>query len=79
VANRGTDSTLVVNVKIAGLHDNSTTSGAAPLYMGDTPQPFQEGEHANAIVLVQAWLTTVANATTSSSCYVSGHVMGRRT
>ncbi len=80
VANRDTTSALILNIVVQGLHDNDTTNGHAyPIYPGDAPQPFQEGEKANALVLVKGWLTTLTNGTTSSSAYVSGGVMVRRT
>jgi hypothetical protein len=80
LANRDTTSGLILNVVVTGLHDNDTTNAYAyPLYPNDSPIVFQKGEHANELVLIKGWLTTVENATTSSSAYVSGGVIVRRT
>ncbi len=79
VANRDTTSAVVVAVRITGLHGTASAAGKAyPIFPGDPPQPFQNGEHANALVLVEAWPLTLTGATSSTSTVISGGWMCNR-
>lgn len=81
VRNGGSTGESLVWVQIFGLHTSNSTVGTGtqgfPIWPGES-QPFQLGDHNNEIVLVKAWLTTVANATTSGSTTITGGKVSSR-
>jgi hypothetical protein len=73
--NNDTTGTLVANIRVSGLHENSTTSSFA--LMPGQEVPFARGV-ADDVRLVQGWTTTTAGATTSSTVLLSGGVFHRK-
>ncbi len=81
IANRDTTSSVVVAVRIYGLHgsgSSGSTTRAYPIFPGDPPQAFQNGEHANALTKIEAWPLTLTGGTSSTNTVISGGWMCSR-
>lgn len=75
ITNASTDGTVMVNVRIQGVHNGS--SEFYPVLSG-LVQSFQSGKESNAITGVTGFVSTLAGATTNSTALVAFGATGSR-